>query len=73
MFRGTLKHKTFIATLQLVSEICRCAISMSDKEMESLSWSDFVSDIPAEHQYLIDYLKSKRLYVNDIENEGDEI
>jgi hypothetical protein len=73
MFRGTLRYKTFIATLQLVSEICRCAITMSDKEMEHLSWSDFVSDIPAEHQCLIDYLKSKRLYVNDIETECEEM
>jgi hypothetical protein len=46
---------------------------MSDKEMESLSWSDFVLNIPTDYQCLIDYLKSKRLYVNDIENEGDEI
>ncbi len=57
----------------LLSEICRCAISMSDKEIESLSWSDFILNIPMDYQYLIDYLKSKRLYVIDIENEGDEI
>ena len=37
IFRGTLNYKTFIATLQLIDEICYHAINMSDKEMESMS------------------------------------
>ena len=73
MFRGTLKYDTFIATLQLVDEICRCAITMNDSTMESMSWGDFVLGISSDKQELINYLKSKRLYVNEIDNEGEDI
>lgn len=45
LFRGTLKYNTFIATLQLVNEICNVAISLSDEEMTNLSWKDFVNGI----------------------------
>lgn len=64
MFRGTLRYKTFLATLQLVDEICNCAIIMNDNEMENMSWLDFVSRIPPKKLELIEYLKSKQLYVN---------
>ena len=73
LFRGTLRYKTFIATLQLVDEICYWAINLSDKEMEELSWSDFVSKILPKKFELIEYLKSKRLYVNDIATESEEM
>ena len=73
LFRGTLRYKTFIAALQLVDEICRCAVNMSDKEMEELSWSDFVLRILPKKAELIEYLKSKRLYVNEIEAESEEM
>ncbi len=66
LFRGTLRYQTFIATLQLTDEICYWAINLSDREMEDMSWSDFVSKIPPEKVELIEYLKSKRLYVNEI-------
>ena len=66
MFRGTLNHKTFIATLQLVDEICGIAINMSDKQIESTTWSDFVLRISPDKKELIEYLKAKRLYVNEI-------
>ena len=72
MFKGTLRYETFIATLQLIHEICRLAISLEDKEMERLSWSDFVLMIDAKHQELIDYLKTKRLYVNEIQSERED-
>lgn len=72
LFRGTLNHKTFIATLQLVDEICYQAIHLSDKEMEDMSWSDFVSRILPKKAELIDYLKYKRLYINEaVEREED--
>ena len=64
LFRGTLRYDTFIAALQLVDEICRCAINMTDREFEEMTWNDFVSGIHDEE--LINYLKSKRLYVNEI-------
>lgn len=72
LFRGTLCHKTFIATLQLVDEICYQAIHMSDAEMEGMSWSDFVSRILPKKAELIEYLKLKCLYINEIiEREED--
>ena len=74
MFRGTLRYKTFVATLQLVEEICNMASTLSDLEMESLSWCEFVSGIDkATKPELIEYLKSKRLYVNENEAESEEM
>ena len=72
LFRGTLRYKTFIATLQLVDEICYCAINMTDKEIEDMSWLDFVSIIAPKKAELIEYLKEKRLYVNEVVTEGVE-
>lgn len=63
LFRGTLKYNTFIATLQFVDTICNVAFSMSQHELEELSWSEFVSKI--EYPELVLYLKERRLYVND--------
>ena len=72
LFRGTLCYKTFIATLQLVDEICYHAINLSDKQMEDMSWSDFVSMILPKKAELINYLKFKRLYINEsVEREED--
>lgn len=66
LFRGTLKYNTFIATLQMVNEICDVAISFSDKELDKLSWSDFVARLNVEKvPELIQYLKERRLYCND--------
>jgi len=73
LFRGTLCHSTFIATLQLVYEICRFAILLSDRESEEMSWSDFVLKIDDSKKELIEYLKSKRLYVNELPQESEEI
>ena len=74
MFRGTLRYQTFMATLQLVHEICTLAIKTTDYEMEQLSWSEFVSGIDQkEKPELIAYLKSKRLYVNENETETEEV
>ena len=73
IFRGTLNYKTFIATLQLVDEICYWAINLSDKEMEDMSWSNFVSKILPKKFELIEYLKSKRLYVNEVITESEEM
>ncbi len=72
LFRGTLRYKTFLATLQLVDEICLLAIKLIDKELESLSWSDFVSQINSDKSELIDYLKAKRLYVNEPTSDNSE-
>ena len=63
LFRGTLKYNTFIATLQMVNKICDVAVSMSEEEIDNLSWSNFVSII--EEKELIQYLKERKLYIND--------
>ena len=63
LFRGTLKYNTLIATLQLVNEICNVAVSMSDEELQKLSWSEFVESIKVDE--LIQYLKERNLYIND--------
>ncbi len=63
MFRGTLKLNTLLATLQMVNRICDVAFALSDEEMQGLSWSDFVASITETE--LIQYLKERRLYINE--------
>ena len=46
--------------------------SLTDKEIEDMSWLDFVSRIPPKKAELIEYLKEKRLYVNEVVTEGVE-
>ena len=64
LFRGTLKYNTFIATLQLVNIICEIAMNLTEEEINKMSWSEFVQNIVEEE--LIQYLKERDLYVNDI-------
>ena len=74
LFRGTLRYETFIAALQLVDEICRLALRLHDYEMEELSWSEFVMRIDqSEKPELIEYLKSRRLYVNETVADNMEV
>ena len=74
LFRGTLKYQSFIAALQMVNEICKAAIVMSDDEFRGMSWSDFVLRIDRnENPELIDYLKIRMLYVNEEIIAGEEI
>ena len=63
LFRGTLKLNTLLATLQLVNAICDVAIFMSEEQIAALSWRDFVMTI--EEPELIQYLKERRLFVNE--------
>ena len=63
IFRGTLKYNTLIATLQLVDRICDAACTMSDEEMKALSWTSFVADCTEPE--LVQYLKERRIYVNE--------
>ena len=71
LFRGTLKYNTFIATLQMVNHICDVAISFSEEGIDAMSWSEFVSSI--EEPELIQYLKERRLYVNETVAESEEM
>jgi len=63
IFRGTLKLNTLIATLQLVDRVCDVAFYMTDDEVKSMSWTTFVAGCRAPE--LVQYLKERRLYVNE--------
>lgn len=63
MFRGTLKLNTLIATLQMVDRICEVALYLSDQGMQGLTWAVFVSGCTAPE--LVQYLKERRLYINE--------
>ena len=65
-FRGTLKLNTLIATLQFVDRICRVALALSESEIKDLSWPEFVLRLTDESTpELIQYLKERRLYINE--------
>lgn len=64
MFRGTLKLNSLLATLQLLDRICDVALYFTDEEIKDMSWTTFVagcSHLPE----LVQYLKERRLYVNE--------
>lgn len=63
IFRGTLKYNTLIATLQLVDRVCDVAIYLSDDELKAMSWSAFAAGCTQPE--LVQYLKERRLYVNE--------
>ena len=71
IFRGTLKYNTLIATLQLLDRICDVAIFLSDEELKAMSWTTFVSGCQAPE--LVQYLKERRLYVNEPVNVEEEV
>lgn len=71
IFRGTLKYNTLIATLQLVDRICDVAFYMTDDDVKSLSWTSFVSG--CSQPELIQYLKERRLYVNEPVSGEEEV
>lgn len=64
LFRGTLKLNTIFAVLQLVDHICDIADSLSDEEIKDLSWTTFVAGC-AHLPELVQYLKERRLYINE--------
>ena len=63
IFRGTLKYNTLLATLQMVDRICDAALFLSDDEMKALSWTTFAAG--CQQPELVQYLKERRLYINE--------
>lgn len=63
LFRGTLKANTLFATLQFVNRIIDTALNMSEDEIAEQSWSDFVAAVTEPE--LIQYLKERRIYINE--------
>lgn len=62
----TLKYNTIIATLQLVDAVCDKAMLLSDEDIKTLAWSEFVSGLDIKkYKELIRYLKERRLYVDE--------
>ena len=70
MFRGTLKLNTLKATLQMVNHLVEVAVSLSDSEVQDMSWFDFLDTV--HEPELIQYLKECRLYVNEPVNASEE-
>lgn len=64
IFRGTLKLNTLLATLQLLDRICDVALSFTDEEIKNMSWTTFAAGC-AHLPELVQYLKERRLYVNE--------
>ena len=61
-----MKYNTIIATLQLVDAVCDKAMLLSDEDIKTLAWSEFVSGLDIKkYKELIRYLKERRLYVNE--------
>ena len=71
IFRGTLKHNALIAALELVNEICGLAMHLTEDEIAKMSWSEFVETIEAPE--LIQYLKERRLYINEETNTEEDL
>lgn len=71
MFRGTLKLNTFLATLQFVNRICDVALFMSDEELKAMSWTTFV--VGCTQPELVQYLKERRIYINEPVDTEEEV
>ena len=71
MFRGTLKLNTLIATLQLVERICNVAFFMTDEDLKAMPWTAFAAGCTQPE--LVQYLKERRLYVNDPVETTEEV
>lgn len=64
IFRGTLKHSTFIATLQFVHALCNMCKNCTDEDIINANWVTFLNDIPPrKYPELVEYLKIRGLYV----------
>lgn len=59
-FKGTLKYKTFILTLEFVSKIIDFSKSINIEELESITWSDLFSTFSNE---LKDYYNNRKQYL----------
>jgi hypothetical protein len=69
MYRGTLKHSTFLATLQFTNLLCEFCKKATNKGMERLSWNAFCKKIDREKMpELIEYLKERRLFEIEEDN-----
>ena len=61
IFRGTLRYKTFMATLQFVDLLCEMAINLADEEFQTMTWKEFAKTVSADKAELKEYLKIRGL------------
>jgi len=54
-----------------VNAICDIAVGMSDEELQKLSWLEFVAKLTEPE--LIQYLKERKLYINEDINSEEEM
>ena len=59
-----------VPTVQMVNHLVEVAVSMSDCQVQDMSWFDFLDEI--KEPELIQYLKERRLYVNEPVTAGAE-
>jgi hypothetical protein len=71
LFRGTLKLNTLIATLQFANHIIDIAMTMNEDEIAAQSWSDFAASVTEPE--LIQYLKERRIYINEEVKTDEEV
>ena len=64
LFRGSLRFLTVVSALQLVERICSVAMCLSDEELKQMSWSTFVAGC-GQYPELVQYLKERRIYINE--------
>ena len=62
-FSGAPKIQHLDRHMQLIDRICDVALFLSDEELKAMSWTTFVSGCQAPE--LVQYLKERRLYVNE--------
>lgn len=63
-----------MATIEFTHYLCELARKLSDENFHAMAWSEFVSGIDTEeYPELIDYLKRRRLYINEPVKETEEI
>ena len=63
IFRGTLKYNTLAATIQLTDHLCDVVTCLNDEELRARSWAEFIAGVTEPE--LIQYLKERRLYLNE--------
>ena len=61
IFRGTLRYKTFMATLQFVDLLCEMAINLADEEFQTMTWKEFAKTVSVDKAELKEYLKIRGL------------
>ena len=63
IFRGTLKHSTFIATLQFIHSLCSVCMNATMDEVYKMNWYSCTRKLDVEtYPELLSYLEDRNLY-----------